>query len=314
MNIVVLDASPANNGDLSWKELEALGSVKIYDRTSPEQVVERCRDAEAVFSNKVVLDDTIICALPHLRFIGVLATGYNNIDLEAARKASVTVCNVPAYSTDSVAQLVFALLLEITNRVADYNLSVKRGDWSRCPSFSYRIAPISELSGKVMGIIGFGNIGLRVATIARAFGMKVLTTSQRRLPEWVERVTLNELLERSHVVSLNSALTPATHHIINAETLMLMRPDAILINTARGALVDEAALAAALQQGKIAAAAMDVLEQEPPRTGSPLIDAPGCVITPHVAWQSTEARERLLSISVENLRCFMAGEPQNVVS
>ncbi|MGM9863589.1 MAG: D-2-hydroxyacid dehydrogenase [Lepagella sp.] len=314
MRIIVLDSSPANDGDLSWKDLEALGTLTVYDSTTPEQVVERCRDAEAVFSNKVVMDAAVIAALPHLRFIGVLATGYNNIDLEAARRAGVTVCNVPAYSTDSVAQLVFALLLEITNRVADYSHSVKRGDWAKCPSFSYRIAPISELSGKTMGIIGFGNIGLRVATIARAFGMTVLTTSRRNLPEWAERVKLDELLSRSHVVSLNSALTPATYHIINEETLMLMRPDAILINTSRGALVDEDALAAALEHGQIAAAAVDVLEEEPPRSGSPLIDTAQSVITPHVAWQSTEARRRLLAISVENLRAFLAGQPQNVVS
>lgn len=314
MRIIVLDSSPANDGDLSWKDLEALGTLTVYDSTTPEQVVERCRDAEAVFSNKVVMDAAVIAALPHLRFIGVLATGYNNIDLEAARRAGVTVCNVPAYSTDSVAQLVFALLLEITNRVADYSHSVKRGDWAQCPSFSYRIAPISELSGKTMGIIGFGNIGLCVATIARAFGMTVLTTSRRNLPEWAERVKLDELLSRSHVVSLNSALTPATHHIINEETLMLMRPDAILINTSRGALVDEGALAAALERGQIAAAAVDVLEEEPPRSGSPLIDTAQSVITPHVAWQSTEARRRLLAISVENLRAFLAGQPQNVVS
>lgn len=314
MKIVVLDASPANDGDLSWKGLEDLGNLTIYSRTAPDEVVERCRDAEAVFSNKVVLNAEIIAALPKLKFIGVLATGYNNIDIEAARKHGVTVCNVPAYSTDSVAQLVFALLLEVTNRVSDYSASVKRGDWANCPVFSYRLAPIIELSGKTMGIIGFGNIGLRVGTIAKAFGMTVITNSQRDLPEWVERVKLDELLSRSNVVSLNSALTPKTHHIINEETLGLMRPDAILINTSRGALVDEAALTAALRRRQIAAAAIDVMEQEPPREDSPLMECDNCFITPHIAWQSTEARQRLINISAENLRAFVAGTPQNVVS
>lgn len=314
MKIVVLDASPANDGDLSWKGLEDLGNLTIYSRTAPDEVVERCRDAEAVFSNKVVLNAEIIAALPKLKFIGVLATGYNNIDIEAARKHGVTVCNVPAYSTDSVAQLVFALLLEVTNRVSDYSASVKRGDWANRPVFSYRLAPITELSGKTMGIIGFGNIGLRVGTIAKAFGMTVITNSQRDLPEWVERVKLDELLSRSNVVSLNSALTPKTHHIINEETLGLMRPDAILINTSRGALVDEAALTAALRRRQIAAAAIDVMEQEPPREDSPLMECDNCFITPHIAWQSTEARQRLINISAENLRAFVAGTPQNVVS
>lgn len=314
MKIVVLDASPANDGDLSWKGLEDLGNLTIYSRTAPDEVVERCRDAEAVFSNKVVLNAEIIAALPKLKFIGVLATGYNNIDIEAARKHGVTVCNVPAYSTDSVAQLVFALLLEVTNRVSDYSASVKRGDWANCPVFSYLLAPITELSGKTMGIIGFGNIGLRVGTIAKAFGMTVITNSQRDLPEWVERVKLDELLSRSNVVSLNSALTPKTHHIINEETLGLMRPDAILINTSRGALVDEAALTAALRRRQIAAAAIDVMEQEPPREDSPLMECDNCFITPHIAWQSTEARQRLINISAENLRAFVAGTPQNVVS
>lgn len=314
INIVVLDASPANDGDISWRDMESLGRLTVYARTCPEEIVERCKDAQAVFTNKVVMDRSVIEALPSLRFIGVLATGYNNVDLEAARKAGITVCNVPAYSTESVAQLVFALLLAVTNRVADYSASVKKGDWSRSASFSYRISPLTELSGKTMGIIGFGSIGSRVAEIARAFGMSVITTSKRELPQWVERVKLDELLGRSHVVSLNSALTPSTHHIINEETLMLMRPDAVLINTSRGGLVDEAALAAALSRGQIAAAAVDVLETEPPRSGSPLIDSAACIVTPHIAWQSTEARERLCQISVENLRCFLAGNPQNVVS
>lgn len=314
INIVVLDSSPANDGDLSWNELESIGNLTIYERTAPQETVERCRGAQAVFTNKVMMTADVMASLPELRFIGVLATGYNNIDLDAARKAGVTVCNVPAYSSESVAQLVFALLLEVTDRVAEYSASVKRGEWGNCPSFSYRLGAITELSGKVMGIIGFGNIGLQVATIARAFGMTVITNSSRQLPGWVGRVSLDELFSRSNVISLNSALTPATHHIINKESLRLMRSDAILVNTSRGGLVDEAALACALEQGQIAAAAVDVLETEPPRQGSPLIDSGRCIVTPHIAWQSTEARERLLAISAGNLRSFLAGEPQNVVS
>lgn len=314
MKIIVLDASPANDGDLSWKELESLGQVEVYAATAPDEVTQRCRGAEVVLTNKVVMNSEVIASLPDLKYIGVLATGYNNIDLEAARKAGITVCNVPAYSSESVAQLVFALLLAVTNRVADYSASVKKGDWQHCQTFSYRLSPIMELSGKTMGIIGFGNIGMQVGTIARAFGMTVITTSHRELPQWAERVELDELLARSNVVSLNSALTDATYHIINEETLMLMRQDAILVNTSRGPLIDEPALASALNRGQIAAAAVDVLESEPPRNGSPLIEARNCIITPHIAWQSTEARQRLLAITVENLKAYLSGHPQNVVS
>lgn len=314
MKIIVLDASPANDGDLSWKELESLGQVDVYAATAPDEVTQRCRGAEVVLTNKVVMNSEVIASLPDLKYIGVLATGYNNIDLEAARKAGITVCNVPAYSSESVAQLVFALLLAVTNRVADYSASVKKGDWQHCQTFSYRLSPIMELSGKTMGIIGFGNIGMQVGTIARAFGMTVITTSHRELPQWAERVELDELLARSNVVSLNSALTDATYHIINEETLMLMRQDAIMVNTSRGPLIDEPALASALNRGQIAAAAVDVLESEPPRNGSPLIEARNCIITPHIAWQSTEARQRLLAITVENLKAYLSGHPQNVVS
>ncbi len=314
MNIVILDGYVANSGDLSWEGLQRLGNLTVYDRTAPDQVVERCRNAECVFSNKVVLSADIIAQLPHLRFIGVLATGYNNIDIKAATAHEITVCNVPAYSTDSVAQQSFALLLHITNSTAAYADSVKEGKWSRCEDFSYRLSPLTELAGLTMGIIGMGNIGSRIAMIAKAFNMNVITTSGRKLPHGVTRVTLDELMSRSDVLSLNTALTEASYHIINEKTLGLMKPNAIIINTARGPLIDESALAAALRERRIAAVGLDVLTTEPPRQGSPLINAPNCYITPHIAWQSTQARRRLIEVSVSNLAAWLDGAPVNVVN
>lgn len=319
--IVILDGFVANSDDLSWEALESLGNLKVYARTSPEEVVERAHDAFAVFTNKVVIDEDAMRRLPKLKFIGVLATGYNNVDVEAAAKLNITVCNVPSYSTESVAQLTFALLLELTNRVGEYSQSVDKGEWGNCKDFSYRLYPITELSGLTMGVLGFGNIGQRVGAIAQALGMNVITTSQRECmgdsgvnPQKLERVGKEELFRRSDVLSLNSALTAYTANIINAETLRMMRRNAIIINTSRGGLVDEQALANALDQGQIAGAGLDVLQQEPPRSGSPLIGCRNCIITPHVAWQSTQARERLIAISAENLRMFIDGKPQNVVS
>lgn len=314
MKIVILDGYVACGDELSWDGVAETGDLTVYDRTAPEDVVSRATEADAVITNKVMMTAEVINALPKLKFIGVLATGYNNVDLDAARKAGVTVCNVPAYSTESVAQLVFAHLLNIVNSVTDYSASVSRGDWASNKDFSYRLRPFDELAGLTMGIIGFGNIGSRVAEIARAFGMKVVTTSSRPLPQGVERVDLETLLRSSDVVSLNSALTPATKGIINAASLALMKPSAILINTSRGPLVDEAALAEALRSGRIAAAGIDVLCEEPPRHGSPLTDCPNCFVTPHIAWQSTQARRRLIDITADNLRLFAEGKPQNVVS
>lgn len=311
--IVILDGYVANSGDLSWEALDKLGEVTVYDRTAPDKVVERAADATCVLTNKVLMTADVLAELPKLKYIGVLATGYNNVDIEAARQRGIIVTNVPAYSTDSVAQLVFALLLNVVNDIHSYAESVSRGDWGNCDDFSYRLKPFDELAGQTMGVIGMGNIGSRVARIAMAFGMKVITTSARSLPEGVERVEADELFRRSDVVSLNTALTPATKGLINARTLELMKPTAILINTSRGPLIDEDALAAALRSGRIAAAAVDVLCEEPPRSGSPLVGCPGAYITPHIAWQSTQARRRLLDIAMSNVGAYVKGAPVNVV-
>lgn len=313
MKIVVLDGYVACGDDLSWAVLDGLGEVTVYDRTAPDETVARCSGATAVITNKVQMTADVIAQLPDLKYIGVLATGYNNIDTEAARMAGITVCNVPAYSTESVAQLVFAHLLNIVNSIGDYAASVNRGDWAAGYDFSYRLRPFDELAGMTMGIVGFGNIGSRVALIARAFGMRVITNSKRELPPDVERVSLDTLLRGSDVVSLNSALTPATRGLIGRDALEKMKPTAILINTSRGGLIDEEALAAGLREGLIAAAGIDVLCEEPPRHGSPLSGCPHCYVTPHIAWQSTQARRRLLDITAENLRRFIAGKPQNTV-
>lgn len=319
--IVILDGFVANSGDLSWAPLANLGELIVYERTEPKDVVERAKDAFAVFTNKVVITDTMMEQLPKLKFIGVLATGYNNVDTAAASRHGITVCNVPAYSTESVVQTVFALLLELTNRVGLYSESVADGAWGRCEDFSYRLSPITELAGHTMGIMGFGNIGQRVAAVALAFGMNVITNSARECipeviaaPEKIRRVDTDTLFAESDVLSLNTALTPATALIVNERTLKLMKPDALLINTARGGLVDEPALATALTCGKLRGAGIDVLAEEPPRHGSPLIGLANCVITPHIAWQSTEARERLIAISAANLNAFISGEPQNEVN
>lgn len=315
--IVILDGYVANSGDLSWHEIASQGELTVYDRTSPDEVIARCSGATAVFTNKVIIDAETIAALPDLKFIGVLATGYNNVDIEAARRAGIIVSNVPAYSTMSVAQLVFAMLLTICNRVSDYSASVGAGRWASCDDFSYRLGPIEELDGKTMAVYGLGNIGRRVAAIAAAFGMHVVScTSQpaENLPPYIEKVSRDEMFRRADVLSLNAPLTATNRHFVNASTIALMKPTAIVINTARGPLVDEDALADALASGRLAFAAVDVLAVEPPRQGSPLIGLDNCIVTPHVAWQSTDARRRLLDVSAANLRAFLAGAPQNVVN
>lgn len=311
--IIILDGYVANSGDLSWEPLRELGELTVYDRTAPEEVTERAADATAIYTNKVLITDDVMEALPELKFIGVLATGYNNVDIDAAHRRGITVCNVPAYSTDSVAQLVFAHLLHIVNSIGDYAASVNSGEWAGNRDFSYRLRPFDELAGQTIGIIGMGNIGRRVAAIAQAFGMRVVTNSGRELPDGVERVSLDELFRQSDVISLNSALTPTTKGIISREALALMKPTAIIINTSRGPLIEEEALAEALREGRIAAAGIDVLCEEPPRKGSPLIGCPHCFVTPHIAWQSSQARQRLVDISIDNLRRFLEGKPQNRV-
>ena len=315
--IVVLDGYVANPGDLSWDALAALGDLVVYDRTAPGQIVERAAGAVAVFTNKVVLDAEKIKALPGLKFIGVLATGYNNVDIVAARRAGIDVCNVPAYSTHSVAQLVFAHILQITNHVGRHSTSVKKGGWQHCQDFSYRLTPIIELAGLTMGIYGLGNIGREVARIADAFSMKVIALTskmQYELPDFITAVDKDELFRQSDVLVLCAPLTAGNSRFVNDRTLAMMKPDAILINTARGGLVDSNALAKALDSGRIYAAGVDVLDREPPTEDEPLLGCTGCYITPHVAWQSDVARRRLLDVSAANFAVFLAGAPQNVVN
>ena len=317
MKIVVLDGHVANPGDLSWDSLASLGELTVYPRTAPGEVLERCAGATAGFTNKVVLDSAIIASLPDLKFIGVLATGYNNVDTAAAAQAGIAVCNVPAYSSDSVAQTVFSMLLEITNRTGEYASEVRSGRWASCPDFSFTLGPITELAGLTMGIYGLGNIGRRVAAIASAFGMNVVSpTSQEAaaLPPYVTKVNFDEFLAMSDVISLNAPLTASNRGKFNAETFARMKRGVIFINTARGPLVDEAALADALRSGQVGAAGLDVLGQEPPASDNPLLTAPHCYITPHIAWQSTAARRRLLAVSASNLAAFISGRPQNKVN
>ena len=316
MKITILDGFTANPGDLEWKELDSLGYLTVYDRTPAEMVVERCKDSEAVFTNKTPITAEMMAQLPSLRFIGVLATGYNIVDIEAAKERGIIVCNVPSYSTMSVAQNVFALILDITNSVAHYTSEVKRGRWEECEDFSFTDGPLTELAGKRLGIVGFGAIGSQVARIAMAFDMEVVAYTSRPQNDIqpVKKVELDELFRTSDIVTLHCPLTDKTRHIVNSERLGMMKPSGIVINTGRGPLVDEEALAAALNEGRIAAAGVDVLSQEPPTPGNPLLRARNIRITPHISWASKEARKRLLDISVENLRAYIAGTPQNVVN
>ena len=316
MTIVILDGYALNPGDLSYDNLRQFGTLKVYDRTTPEQVIERAKDADVILINKVVLGEHEFAQLPHLRYIGVQATGYNVVDVEAARKHNITVTNIPAYSTASVAQMVMAHLLNITQSVDYYAQQNRAGRWTKNPDFCYWDNSPIELAGKQMGIIGFGRTGSAVAQLAQAFGMKIATytsKSQEELPEGVEKLLLDELFATSDVLSLHCPLTPTTRHLVNAERLALMKPTAILINTARGPIVDEQALANALNSGALHAAGIDVLCEEPPVKSSPLLTARNCFVTPHIAWATLEARTRLLQICKANLRAFIEGQPQNVV-
>lgn len=312
--IVILDADTISEDRSIWRPLESLGKVEAYGNTQPEDVDARIGGAWAVLTNKVPVSTHAMEQTPSLKYIGVLATGYNIVDIDAAHRLGITVTNIPGYSTDSVAQLVFALLLELTNHTGNYSQEVNAGRWKRSPLFSFRLSPIVELAGLTMGIYGFGTIGRRVAEIARAFGMKVITPSNKTLPAGVEHVEPEELWRRADVISINAAFTPEQTGLVNARTLAMMKPTAYLINTARGGFVDEQALADALNSGRLAGAGIDVLNQEPPRNGSPLIGARNCVITPHVAWQSTDALRRLVDIAVANLKAFDCGTPINVIS
>ncbi len=317
MNIVVIDGHTLNPGDLSWEPLQALGDCTFYPRTPADLVIPRCAQADVVLTNKVVFSEEIIAALPRLKYIGVTATGYNIVDVEAARRRGIVVTNVPTYATSSVAQMVFAHLFNLTLHVGEHALGVRDGRWCRSPDFCYWDFPICDVSELVMGIVGLGRIGQATAAAAMAFGMKVLATDPvppQPLPAGIELVGLEELLRRSDVVSLHCPLTPQNQRLINADRLALMKPTALLINTSRGGLIDEQALAAALRAGKIAGAGLDVLSVEPPPPDNPLLNAPNCYITPHIAWATKQARQRLLAAVIANLEAYLAGQPQNVVS
>ena len=317
MRIIVLDGYTLNPGDLCWAALEALGECTVHDRTLPELTVERARNAEIVFTNKVVLGRAEFAQLPRLRYVGVLATGYNVVDVAAARERGIVVTNVPAYSTRSVAQMTFALLLELTQHVGHHAQTVRQGRWAQSKDFCYWDFPLVELEGLTLGLVGFGRIGRAVAEVALAFGMKVLAHTRSGKPSpipGVEVVALDTLFRDSDVVSLHCPLTADNKGLVNAARLALMKPTAFLLNTARGPLIDEPALAAALNAGRIAGAGLDVLAVEPPRADNPLLTAKNCLITPHIAWATAAARRRLLDIAVNNLRAFLAGTPVNAVA
>ena len=317
MRIVILDGFTATQYDLSWKEVEMLGEIIVYDRTRPDDTVERCRGAVAVLTNKVVLSADVIAQLPELKYIGVLATGYNVVDLEAARQQGIVVTNIPAYSTMSVAQMVFAHILNVTMHVDHYAVENRNGRWSRSEDFCWMDTPVVELSGKILGIVGLGNIGSSVARIANAFGMEVMAVTSKEqplLPNYIKKVTTNELFHTSDFISLHCPLTESTRGFICRESIAMMKPGVVIINTGRGPLVNEQDMAEALQQGRVGAFCADVLAQEPPAANHPLSGSPRAYITPHIAWASREARMRLIHIAAANLEAFLNGKPQNVVS
>ena len=313
MKIVILDGYTTNSGDLSWDSIKQLGDLTVYDRTGNDQIISRCQDAEAVLTNKVILSAEIISALPKLKYIGVMATGYNVVDIEAARNRG----NVPAYSTASVAQLAFAHLLNIASQVALHDSQVHEGKWVNSVDFCFYAAPLIELDGKQIGIVGLGQIGSAVARIAQAMGMKVAaytSKSQEQLGDGITKMSLEQLFATSDVVTLHCPLTPDTKYIVNADRLATMKANAIIINTGRGPLVNEQDLADALNNGTIAAAAVDVLSCEPPKTDNPLLTAKNCHITPHIAWASQAARTRLIATLASNLQAFINGNPVNNVA
>lgn len=312
MKICILDGYSLNPGDLDWSPVERLGDVTLFDRTSADKIVERAADADIVLTNKVPFSADTLRQLPRLRFICVLATGYNIIDTEAAARQGVVVANIPAYSTMSVAQMAFAHILNITNHVASYAREVADGKWTNCPDFCFWDSALTELAGKTMGIVGLGNTGMATARIAVALGMKVVAMTSKSadtLPEGITPAPLDDVLASADVVSLHCPLTPSTRHLINAASIAKMKPSAILINTGRGPLVDEQAVADALNGGRLAAFGADVLSQEPPRGDNPMLSARNCFLTPHIAWATIEARTRLMSTATENVRQFIAGEP-----
>ena len=317
MKIVILDGFTANPGDLSWGSLKEMGEVTVYERTRREEIAGRAADADIVLTNKVVMDREMMALLPRLKYIGVLATGYNVVDIEAARERDIIVTNVPAYSTESVAQTVFAHLLTVTNRTEHYAQQNRLGRWAENRDFCYWDTELTELAGKMMGIVGLGHIGRRVAEIALAFGMQVKAMTSKKaedLPAGIQKAELQSLLASADVVSLHCPLTEGTRHLIHRETLRLMKPSAILINTGRGPLVDDEALAEVLNEGRLRAYCADVVTEEPPKADHPLLHAPNAFITPHIAWATVEARKRLLQTAIGNVEAFVNGHPVNVVS
>ena len=317
MKIVVMDGNGVNPGDFSWEKIEQFGQLTVYPRTTPEEVLDHVGDAEIVLTNKTVFDAEIISHLTNTKYIGVLATGYNVVDLKAAREHGIVVTNIPAYSTDSVAQMTFAHILNVTNRVDHYARASREGEWSRCPDFCYWDQPLMELSGKTIGIVGLGHIGMKVARIAHDFGMDVFALTSKdatSLPEGIQKTTLEGILGASDIISLHCPLTNSTREIINAESLAKMRKGTILVNTGRGPLVNEADVAAALHTGQLAAYCADVMCSEPPSFDNPLFQEPNAFITPHVAWATVEARLRLMDIAEGNIKAFLSGNPVNVVN
>ncbi|MEX2606185.1 MAG: D-2-hydroxyacid dehydrogenase [Kiritimatiellia bacterium] len=316
-SICILDAFTTNPGDLSWEALASLGNLTVYDRTSPSERLERAEGHHILITNKVVLDKGLLCQVPDCELVCLLSTGTNAVDLDYCRERGIPVCNIPAYSTDSVAELTFALLLDWARGVHVHGEAVREGAWCDSADFCFSKTPQRELAGKTLGLVGFGEIARAVARIAAAFGMKLLacTPHPEGKPEMGQDfVTLETLLAESDVVSLHCPLTEATQGLINEDRIAMMRPGAVLINTGRGGLLDEAAVAAALKEGVLGAALLDVLSSEPPRADNPLLSAPNCTITPHIAWATRAARERLISILVENVTAFLEGNPKNVVN
>ena len=317
MRIVILDGYTTNPGDLCWDKLKELGECTIYDRTAPGEVLERAAGAEAILTNKVVINSETMAALPDLKYIGVMATGYNVVDINAARERGIIITNIPAYSTPSVGQMVFAHILNITQQVRHYSEEVSKGNWSKNPDFCFYDTPLIELLGKKIGIVGLGQTGYNTARIAIGFGMKVCAYTSKtnfQLPPEIRKMELDELFRECDVVSLHCPLTPDTKELVNAARLALMKPTAILINTGRGPLVNEKDLADALNKGVIAAAGLDVLSSEPPQYTNPLLTAKNCFITPHIAWATKEARVRLMQIAVGNLKGFIKDEIVNNVA
>ena len=315
--IVVLDGYSLNPGDLSWEPFQSLGDCTVFERTPSGQVVQRAAGAEIVLTNKTPIDRAMFDGLPDLQYVGVLATGFNIVDTEAARERRIPVTNVPAYGSQSVAQMTFAHILELAQRVGHHAASVRDGGWNRSPDFCFWEAPLIELEGATIGIVGYGRIGQAVAKLARAFGMNVIATQRSGESghgDGVEYVALEVLLAQSDVISLHCPLTPDTQYLINEERLRLVKPTSFLVNTSRGPLVDEVSLAKALNEGKIAGAGLDVLEVEPPRSESPLFSAKNCYVTPHIAWATHSARSRLMQIAVKNVADFVNGIPTNIVN